>query len=264
MQEDPSDYAAIQKRIWDCLESGDYAAGTREIEAVISLLESRFSTEYIDYIEYLFLLHQVYAEQKDLEHAIDALVKLLFHFQNAVDPRILSARGAELYIKTWTYLGYLLAEVGQKDASIAIFRKCLPVLMLTRGAESSEFETVKWYIRSVQRDGKISTDEPDPFDMQGEEEEGLRCSFCHTGQVDVIAGPSVYICRNCIKIYNNFLEDEVYCKHLRLLCLDSACSFQCNREPSTQASLFPGPGVFICGDCVRLCNDLEEGQSLPL
>ena len=264
MQGDPSDYGTIQKRIWERLEKGDYVEGARDLEAVVSFLEQNFSTEYIDYIEYLFLLHQVQAEMKDTEKAVETLSKLLFHFQNAVDPRMLSERGGELYLKTWTYLAYLLAELGRKEESLAVFRKSLPILMLSRGADSSELDTVRWYMKSVEKHGHVSSDEPDPFELDEEDEEGLRCSFCRTGQTDIITGPSVYICRNCIGAFNNLQEDPDYCKHLRLFCDQSSCSFQCARTREEQVHLFPGPGVFICGDCVKLCNELDDDRTLPL
>lgn len=248
--DDHSNYAANQKRIWESLENRDYTAAAEAINSIIGFLENNNATEYIDYIEYLFLLHQVYSETRDLGSAIAVLGKLLNHFQNSVDPRVLNPRCMELYIKTWTYLGYLLSESGQLDESINVFQKCLPLLVLLRGLESQEVETVKWYIKSVQSEGKISTDEPPDIFIQEEDLEGLRCSFCQTGQMDIIAGPSVYICKNCVQLYHSFLPDENYCKHLKLACSNKVCAFQCGTAPEDMPSIFPGPGVFVCGTCV--------------
>lgn len=163
---------------------------------------------------------------------------------------------------TWTYLGYLLSETGQKEESLKIFRRCLPLLLLMRGLESQEVETVKWFILSLLKHGRIISDEPEPFCFDDSEEEGLRCSFCLTGQVDIVTGPSVYICRNCINLFNELGDDADYTKHLRLACGNSRCSFMCKAPPFT--SLFPGPGVFICADCLSLCDKLGEDRTLPL
>lgn len=45
----------------------------------------------------------------------------------------------------------------------------------------------------------------------GKQEGGLRCSFCGKGQDDVrklIAGPTVYICDECIELCNDIIEEE--------------------------------------------------------
>lgn len=41
------------------------------------------------------------------------------------------------------------------------------------------------------------------------------------------------------------------------------CSF-CAKPPSAVAKVIAGPGVYICNECIKLCNDiLEEEQQAP-
>ena len=45
-----------------------------------------------------------------------------------------------------------------------------------------------------------------------ESSDKLSCSFCGKGQDDVkklIAGPSVYICNECVDLCNDIIEEEV-------------------------------------------------------
>jgi len=49
--------------------------------------------------------------------------------------------------------------------------------------------------------------------MAKKEEETLKCSFCGKGQDEVkklIAGPTVYICNECIELCNEIIADELY------------------------------------------------------
>jgi ATP-dependent Clp protease ATP-binding subunit ClpX len=49
--------------------------------------------------------------------------------------------------------------------------------------------------------------------MAKKEEEALKCSFCGKGQDEVkklIAGPTVYICNECIELCNEIIADELY------------------------------------------------------
>ena len=43
-----------------------------------------------------------------------------------------------------------------------------------------------------------------------------------------------------------------------------ACSF-CLKSPGAVAKMIGGPGVFICNECVGLCDDIlaQEGESKP-
>ena len=49
--------------------------------------------------------------------------------------------------------------------------------------------------------------------MAKKDEEALKCSFCGKGQDEVkklIAGPTVYICNECIELCNEIIADELY------------------------------------------------------
>lgn len=49
--------------------------------------------------------------------------------------------------------------------------------------------------------------------MAKKDEEALKCSFCGKGQEEVkklIAGPTVYICNECIELCNEIIADEMY------------------------------------------------------
>jgi ATP-dependent Clp protease ATP-binding subunit ClpX len=49
--------------------------------------------------------------------------------------------------------------------------------------------------------------------MAKRDEEALKCSFCGKGQEEVkklIAGPTVYICNECIELCNEIIADELY------------------------------------------------------
>jgi ATP-dependent Clp protease ATP-binding subunit ClpX len=49
--------------------------------------------------------------------------------------------------------------------------------------------------------------------MAKKDEESLKCSFCGKGQDEVkklIAGPTVYICNECIELCNEIIADELY------------------------------------------------------
>ncbi len=43
------------------------------------------------------------------------------------------------------------------------------------------------------------------------------------------------------------------------LQVDVACSF-CMKAPASVAKMIGGPGVFICNECVGLCNDILAQQ----
>jgi ATP-dependent Clp protease ATP-binding subunit ClpX len=42
-----------------------------------------------------------------------------------------------------------------------------------------------------------------------------------------------------------------------------ACSF-CGKREDQVRSLIAGPAVFICGDCIRLCNDILDRKGLSV
>ena len=48
--------------------------------------------------------------------------------------------------------------------------------------------------------------------MENKDSNKLSCTFCGKGQEDVrklIAGPSVYICDECVDLCNDIIEEEV-------------------------------------------------------
>jgi ATP-dependent Clp protease ATP-binding subunit ClpX len=54
--------------------------------------------------------------------------------------------------------------------------------------------------------------------MAKKDEEALKCSFCGKGQEEVkklIAGPTVYICNECIELCNEIIADELYSETAR-------------------------------------------------
>ena len=54
-------------------------------------------------------------------------------------------------------------------------------------------------------------------------EEALRCSFCNKSQNDVrklIAGPTVFICDECVRVCNDIIDDDqVVAAHGLVACL---------------------------------------------
>jgi len=98
----------------------------------------------------------------------------------------------------------------------------------------------------------------------------LRCSFCGKSEHEVrklIAGPTVYICNDCIKRCNEIIAEEANrpeptpetkpapsrrdTRSSRLLC----CSF-CGKTRREVRKLIAGPTVYICDECIGLCNDI--------
>ncbi len=225
-----------------------------ELIARIELMEGYKLTDDFAYARCLFLLHHQYAQAKNLEAACQVLEKLIAHFQKGVNPHYLADSDLLLYIKSWTYLGCYLSELERTQEALSVFRKSFLVLLLICGAESAELETLKWYIRSVELYGKITSDEPEPGIF--EDEEGQRCSFCLTGQVEISGGPLIYACRNCVENFTELKNDNGYAAHLRLIAgADADCSFNCSGQ---SAYLFPGPGVFVCSNCLlRLKDELN-------
>jgi len=100
----------------------------------------------------------------------------------------------------------------------------------------------------------------------------LSCSFCGKSQREVrklIAGPTVYICDECIKRCNEIIAEEEKraeaapepkpapsqgewsAKTHQTLC----CSF-CGKSQREVRKLIAGPTVYICDECIGLCNDI--------
>ena len=98
----------------------------------------------------------------------------------------------------------------------------------------------------------------------------LACAFCGKSQRQVrklIAGPTVYICDECIKLCNDILAEE---KHKKREARDQperenekrakesitfCCSF-CGKTQREVRNLIAGPSVYICNECIGLCNDI--------
>jgi len=96
--------------------------------------------------------------------------------------------------------------------------------------------------------------------MFGKKRKDLRCSFCgkQREQVEyVIAGPGVYICDECIALCNHIIEVEAKRDKSPsdLANRELRCSF-CAKSYEQVANLIAGPGVFICTECVDLCNEI--------
>jgi hypothetical protein len=107
--------------------------------------------------------------------------------------------------------------------------------------------------------------------MKKEHTVDLHCSFCGKHQHEVrklIAGPTVYICDECVKLCNEIIAGEAkraepapeqpappkgegIAKTDNLLC----CSF-CGKSQREVKNLIAGPTVYICDECIGLCNDI--------
>jgi ClpX C4-type zinc finger len=96
----------------------------------------------------------------------------------------------------------------------------------------------------------------------------LYCTFCakSSGEVrKLIAGPTVYICDECIWKCNDIIAKEVTTPGIKVqnhpkkepakgtarLC----CSF-CGKGQQEVRNLIAGPTVYICDECIGLCNDI--------
>jgi hypothetical protein len=100
---------------------------------------------------------------------------------------------------------------------------------------------------------------------QAADRDALRCSFCNKGQNDVgklIAGPSVFICDECIAVCNDIIADdakaaaEVGTERPRNIGPDlpfSGLSLQCSlcRTPTdaSEGLLIPNRGI-LCVGCI--------------
>jgi ATP-dependent protease Clp ATPase subunit len=91
----------------------------------------------------------------------------------------------------------------------------------------------------------------------------LRCSFCGKPQGDVkklIAGPSVYICNECVSICQEFIaeDDQSVAQHSEpelpqqrgreSIKVAEQCSF-CDKQRAQVRYLRPVPNVYICDEC---------------
>jgi late competence protein required for DNA uptake (superfamily II DNA/RNA helicase) len=110
---------------------------------------------------------------------------------------------------------------------------------------------------------------------KGQENE-LRCSFCGSYQSLVkklIAGPGVNICDQCVELGQEILDEEqnelvpeFIAEHEKAddskVSKDSRskCSF-CGKTSAQVVRLISGPGVFICNECVELCQEIVAEET---
>lgn len=86
-----------------------------------------------------------------------------------------------------------------------------------------------------------------------------KCSFCLTDSDQLVAGPDVFICRNCVDRCRNVYEavrdggGQVGGINEHKL----TCSF-CGSVQDSKSALFTNFEKFICTNCVCLCLDINE------
>jgi len=100
--------------------------------------------------------------------------------------------------------------------------------------------------------------------MTQQHEVKLACSYCGKLQKQVrklIAGPTVYICDECIKLCNDLLAEPANPAEPPGQPADRAersplcCSF-CGKNEREVKRMIAGPSARICDGCVGLCNDI--------
>ena len=81
--------------------------------------------------------------------------------------------------------------------------------------------------------------------MENKDNNKLSCTFCGKGQEEVrklIAGPSVYICDECVDLCNDIIEEEVKAEDEEVL---DVRRFAMTREDTVSCQrVGRGPGVF--------------------
>jgi hypothetical protein len=98
--------------------------------------------------------------------------------------------------------------------------------------------------------------------------EALRCSFCNKGQDAVgklIAGPSVYICDECVQVCNDIIADD---KRFSARAQAKQGPQQGQRPISDGAAYVHGPVVAVTAPAVRcaLCRmptPSQDGLLIP-
>ena len=85
----------------------------------------------------------------------------------------------------------------------------------------------------------------------------LYCSFCGKSQhevVKLIAGPSVFICNDCVELCNGIIFDEDQQENPPKRHSDpTSCSF-CNKSDDEVEEILTGPSVSICNECIEISN----------
>ena len=89
------------------------------------------------------------------------------------------------------------------------------------------------------------------------EDKLLYCSFCGKSQhevVKLIAGPSVFICNDCVELCNGIIFDEDQLENPpKRHPAPTSCSF-CNKSDDEVEEILTGPSVSICNECVEISN----------
>jgi len=110
-----------------------------------------------------------------------------------------------------------------------------------------------------------------PGDKQSDSEPTLNCCFCGKNQDQVrklIAGPSVFICDECVDLCNEILEKESERetsageppRQGTMFNLEASCALCHLRKPSEELSAVPDRG-FICTICLEAVRAAaESGQ----
>ena len=85
--------------------------------------------------------------------------------------------------------------------------------------------------------------------------DNLRCSFCSKRQPDIaklIAGPSVFICDECIAVCNDIIADDA-----------KAATEVGKEKPATIGPDVPLSGVSLRCSLCRMPTDATEGITIP-
>jgi ATP-dependent protease Clp ATPase subunit len=101
----------------------------------------------------------------------------------------------------------------------------------------------------------------------------LRCTFCgklHTDVGKLVAGPGVYICDECVNLCNDILakESQGTTQEVSMSSKDSheydalSCSFY-GKGYREARKLIAGPTVYICDECINLCNGILVQECEP-
>jgi len=90
------------------------------------------------------------------------------------------------------------------------------------------------------------------------EDKLLYCSFCGKSQHEVhklIAGPSVFICNDCVELCDEIIVEEDQQEGLskKPEKAPMRCSF-CNKTDREVEHVLTGSSVFICSECVAISN----------
>jgi hypothetical protein len=88
-----------------------------------------------------------------------------------------------------------------------------------------------------------------------------RCSFCTKSEDEVrklFAGPTVWICNECIDLCNDIIAEEAEDAEDAEDAMGERghrCSF-CGKHADEVGKLIAGPTVYICNECIDRCNQM--------